>query len=176
MIQEKWLPVKGFEGAYEVSNLGNVRSLKRDGGSLMALNKSNLGYMKVVLFFNGVPSYKSVHRLVAEAFIPNPLGLPCVNHKDENTSNNNVDNLEWCTAEYNNNYGTRNDKIKKAVTATVGQPVYQFDLEGNFVAKYKSLADAGRAVGQHASTIRHSCRGERGPVGGFLWQFAEKSK
>lgn len=172
---ETWKPVKGFEGLYEVSNLGNVRSLLKGKCQQMVLNKDNHGYKRVALFKDGIPSYKAAHRLVAEAFIPNPDGLPCVNHKDENPSNNIVDNLEWCTYDYNSNYGTRNARIKKAITEKYGTRVYQFTLDGDFVAEYPSFAEAARAIHNHPSSIRHSCLGEIGPVGGFLWAKVEKS-
>lgn len=118
-MEEIWKPVKGFEGYYEVSNLGRVRSIDRvvvdnvrncerllKGKILIQRDNSN-GY-KGVMFCKEHKLYnKYVHRLVAEAFIPNKDNLPQVNHKDEDKSNNRVDNLEWCTSFYNNEYGTR---------------------------------------------------------------------
>lgn len=117
---EIWKSILGYEGLYEVSNLGRVRSLDRrvsytngqvhiHKGRILKPGVSN-GYMQVHLCNNGSMKQPLVHRLVAEAFIPNPDNLPQVNHKDENPSNNNVDNLEWCTSEYNINYGTRTNK------------------------------------------------------------------
>lgn len=122
-MNEIWKPVVGWEGLYEVSNLGNVKvldrfvnsgiknnsSVKRRGQILKQYDKR--GYMQVTLTLNGKRKYCNVHRLVAEAFIPNPDDLPQINHKDENKLNNNVNNLEWCTAKYNCNYGNRNSKI-----------------------------------------------------------------
>jgi len=122
-MKEIWKDIKNYEGLYQVSNLGNVKVLdrivnsaiknnnkvKRLGKTLKQYNKQ--GYMQVVLTYNKIRKYCNVHRLVAEAFIPNPNNLPQVNHIDENPLNNRVDNLEWCTAKYNCNYGNRNNKI-----------------------------------------------------------------
>lgn len=114
---EVWKEIKGFEGLYEVSSEGNVRHIKFN----RILKPGNCrGYERVVLCKNNKHYNKSIHRLVAEAFLPNPYNLPQVNHKDECKSNNNVDNLEWCDAKYNTNYGSGieksiNTKIKKGI-------------------------------------------------------------
>ena len=114
-MMEEWRAVPGYEGLYEVSNIGNVRNVRRN--TLLRLTKTNNGYIRVGLCKNGIKTGFQVHRLVAQAFIPNPNNLPQVNHLDENKTNNNVDNLEWCTAKYNLSYGTArtrsiNTKIK----------------------------------------------------------------
>lgn len=112
---EEWKDIKGFEGKYQVSNLGNVRSLWRGKPSgrgkyvtkeisikeLKKIKSNELGYQIVTLMDNGKRKRKQVHRLVAETFIPNPDNKPNVNHIDYNPSNNNVDNLEWCTQREN---------------------------------------------------------------------------
>ena len=127
---EIWKPVPGFEGYYEVSNMGRVKSLsrvvnakshgkpiKRNTGDRIIkggrTGRAGCGYLRVTLC-NG-KEYKDfiLHRLVAQVFIPNPNNLPCINHKDENPANNCVDNLEWCTHAYNDNYGHRNENISK---------------------------------------------------------------
>lgn len=124
-MEEIWKPIKGYEGLYEVSNLGRVRSLDRcvvyangqvhiHRGKILRPGISN-GYMQVHLCKCGDMKQPLVHRLVADAFIPNPENLPQVNHKDENPSNNEVSNLEWCTSEYNINYGTRKEKVMKSL-------------------------------------------------------------
>ena len=124
MMIEEWRDIKGYEGIYQVSNLGNVCSLDRvikhypkdyfQEGKVLSPALSRNGYPMVILVNHNKRKTRNVHRLVAEAFIPNPNNLPQVNHKDENKTNNCVDNLEWCTQKYNLNYGTRNIKISKA--------------------------------------------------------------
>ena len=116
---EEWRPIEGYEGLYEVSNTGQVRSLdKYDSmnrflrGRILRLFTDGLGYLRAQLYSNSKRKSFLVHRLVAQAFIPNPDNLPQVNHRDENPSNDNVDNLEWCDGKYNVNYGTRIDRIR----------------------------------------------------------------
>ena len=121
-MEEIWKPVIGYEGLYEVSNLGRVRSVDRlvkYSNGQIHLHKGRIlspglvhksGYLQVGLCNNGKTKHKMVYRLVAEGFLPNIDNLPQVNHKDENPFNNCVENLEWCTIEYNINYGTRTQK------------------------------------------------------------------
>ena len=119
MIEEIWRPIEGYEGLYEVSSYGRVRSLdKYDSmnrflrGRILRLFTDGLGYLRAQLYSNSKRKSFLVHRLVAQAFILNPDNLPQVNHRDENPSNDNVDNLEWCDGKYNVNYGTRIDRIR----------------------------------------------------------------
>ena len=123
-MQEEWRQIKGFEGLYEISNLGNVRSLDRlcrmkngktrmHKGRTLKPGRDGGGYEFVVLRKDGLSLNRKIHRLVAEAFIPNPDNKPCVNHKDLNRANNCVENLEWCTVKYNNCYGTRIERVKE---------------------------------------------------------------
>ena len=123
-MNEEWRPIEGYEGLYEVSNLGRVRSLdmyvkSRYGnyrlhkGKVLSPTKDRYGYLTVTLNCNGKSKTIKIHRLVAQAFLPNPDNLPQVNHRDENPSNDNVDNLEWCNAKYNSNYKTRNIRIRE---------------------------------------------------------------
>ena len=120
---EEWRPVVGYEGLYEVSNTGQIRSFDRyvkysngrihlHKGKVLSPIKDKDGYLQVNLCYNGKIHQIKVHRIVAQAFIPNPNNLPQVNHKDEDKTNNSVDNLEWCTVKYNNNYGSRKDKAR----------------------------------------------------------------
>ena len=120
---EEWRTIEGYEGLYEVSNLGRVRSVDRyviDSlghrrfykGKVLFPVKNNLGYLLVSICCNGKHKMFLVHRLVAQAFLLNPENLTEVNHKDEDKTNNNVENMEWCNRSYNINYGTRNTRAK----------------------------------------------------------------
>ena len=111
---EEWKNVIGYEGLYEVSNMGNVRNVRRN--KLLKLTKTYYGYIQVNLYKNGIRTGLRVHRLVAQAFLPNPDNLPEVNHLDEDKTNNRVDNLEWCDRKYNNNYG---DRLKKSINTKI---------------------------------------------------------
>lgn len=139
-----WKPVKGYEGLYEVSNKGRVRSLNYRGTGrceVLCQGGCSNSYHKVVLFKgSGKGLTKDVHRLVAEALLDNEEQLPEVNHKDEDKSNNSSDNLEWCTIAYNRSYGSRGKKISKAL----GRPVEAFDSSGKVLHKFSSIAEATR--------------------------------
>ena len=113
---EEWRNIKGYEGRYQISSFGRVKSLIDNKGKYrekILKQRIDKGYLKAHLTKNGKQKTYSVHRLVAQAFIPNLNSLPCINHKDEDKTNNHVSNLEWCDYNYNNNYGTRNEKISK---------------------------------------------------------------
>ena len=111
--QEIWKDIKNYEGLYKISNLGRVKSLPKYAGRSYRKEKilktylDKNGYVKVILCKNNRTRFLSIHRLLAEAFIPNPNDYPQINHKDENKQNNSLNNLEWCTCKYNINYGTR---------------------------------------------------------------------
>lgn len=107
-MNKEWKPVVGYEGLYEISNNGEILSKTRR--KILKQNNSK-GYNRVILSKDGKPQHFLVHRLVAIAFLPNPHNLPQINHKDENKLNNNVENLEWCDAKYNINYGNHNQKL-----------------------------------------------------------------
>lgn len=178
MTQEIWKPVKGLEGAYEVSNLGRVRSLDRvrrksNGrntfykGRMIKITKNNTNDYLIARIQDGRSSHSLVHRLVAEAFIPNPLNLPQVNHKDENKANNRADNLEWCTAYYNNHYGTARARI----TEKRSSKVVQYTLDGTFVAKYPSAREAARLINKSQAAISRACLGIYKQAYGYLWKY-----
>lgn len=113
---EIWKDITGYEGLYQVSNLGRVKSTQYFHGTNERILKpisTHNGYFRVHLRKDGKLKTFKIHRLVAEAFIPNPDNLPQINHKDEDKTNNRVDNLEWCSARYNCNYGGRNELIRQ---------------------------------------------------------------
>ena len=110
---EEWRDIKGYEGKYQVSNLGRVRSF-HGKGKLLKGTPDKDGYLRIALCKNGMRKYFGIHQLVALVFIPNPNNLPCVNHKDEDKTDNKVENLEWCTIAYNNCYGNRLKRVSEA--------------------------------------------------------------
>lgn len=171
---EIWRTVEGFEGYYEVSNLGRVRSVDRvdnmghfQKGKLLVGGIDSYGYKKVGLCKNGKVKTITVHRLVAETFIPNPDNLPCINHKDEDKNNNTVWNLEWCTVEYNDNYGTRNEKIAK----TKSIPVLQIK-NGIVVKEWESAKEAGKVIGVFEQNIAKCLKGKKNTAYGYEWRYA----
>ena len=141
MNEEIWRPIEGYEGLYEVSSYGRVRSLdmyvkvgygnyRLHKGKVLSPAKDTNGYLKVNLYCNGKQKTINVHILVAQAFLPNPDNLPQVNHKDENKSNNRVENLEMCNAKYNLSYGTarireRDTKIKNGYYTGLSKEEYR---------------------------------------------------
>lgn len=157
---EIWKPIEGYEGYYEISNCGRVRSLDRVVKSKKGWSKSikgvilkqtlqHHGYMQISLLKDSHHKAVWVHSLVAKAFLPNPDNLPCVNHKDEDKTNNNVENLEWCTVKYNNNYGDKKQRIslKQRNDPAKSKPVKQMDKDGNVLAIFPSIMEAGRHLG-----------------------------
>ena len=180
MSKEIWKEVAGFEGLYEVSNLGRVRGCTRTvtmkngvprpikGKILKTAPYNGEGnYCGAVLSKNGVTKKFAVHRLVAEAFIPNPHEYPEINHKDEDKTNNAVYNLEWCDRKYNNTYGTA--KLRCAVTQ--GKPVLQLK-DGRIINAWPTEGLAAQFTGASQGGISACCRGEMKTSGGFGWMWA----
>ena len=164
-MEEIWKDKKDYEGLYQVSNCGRVKSIKF-GKEIIMKQHIRGRYYYVGLSKNGIVKKYSVHRLVAEAFIDNPDNLPQVNHKDENKLNNVVTNLEWCDAKYNTNYGT----ARQRMTEKQSKPVLQYDLEGNFIKEWKSTMECGRN-GFNQSSVAACCRGKRKTAKGFIWEY-----
>ena len=165
MKKEYWKPVVGYEGHYQVSNFGRVKSLKF-GKEKILKQYIRGGYYYVCLSKNGIIKKYSVHRLVAQAFLDNPNNLPQINHKDENKTNNNVDNLEWCDAKYNTNFGTCIERRSKKKSKTV----LQYTLDGKFVREWPSTMECERN-GYIEQAISACCRGERKTHKGFIWRY-----
>lgn len=174
MENEIWKPVVGYEGYYEVSNMGRVRS-SRFNNRIMKLTEHKDGYLTVMFSVKNKRKLFKVHRLVAKAFLPNPDNLPQVNHKDENVKNNNVKNLEFCNNDYNQNYGTRNKRIgEKNTNGKCSKRVYQYTLDGVFVREWKSTMEVQRQLGLHNQHIGNCCNHKYKTCGGFIWRYADE--
>lgn len=169
-MEEIWKNIDGTNGEYQVSNIGNVRSLKKNKIRQLKIFDNGYGYLRVSLNINGKIKSEKVHRLVAKAFIPNPNDYPCINHIDENKYNNNVNNLEWCSYSYNNCYGKR---IKKVVNKT-SKKVFQYDKQGNFIREWNSAMEIQRELGYRANSICSCCNGKYKTSYNFIWKYKEK--
>lgn len=164
-ITEIWKDIKGYEGLYQVSNLGRVKSFKFNKERLLKLRFTGR-YYQAILTKNSKQKSYLIHRLVATYFIPNPENLPQVNHKDEDKANNSVDNLEWCNAKYNIHYGTG---LQRRI-ATQCKPVLCVETGMN----YPSAVEAGKQIGICHRHIGACCKGKRKTTGGYHWKYIEQ--
>ena len=171
-MEKLWKEIPGTDGKYLISTAGEVMAISRrvKFGHVYRWTKTKLltprdngkGYLE--LEFLGKHHY--IHRLVAEAFIPNPYNFPCINHKDENKENNSVENLEWCDYSYNTNYGTR---TKRAKEKRFGDRFVVINLNTGDV--YQTPKDASRATGIHNDSISRVCKGKSKTAGGYRWRY-----
>lgn len=159
---EVWKDIIDFPN-YQVSNLGRVKSK----GKILKSTKDNGGYLMVMISNNTGYKTKRIHRLVAETFIPNPNNYKEVNHIDENKTNNCVDNLEWCTRKYNNNYGTRNKRISNTMKKKIGQ----YDKNNNLIKAYESISEASKQSEINIASISRSVNNIQKTAGGYVWHF-----
>lgn len=170
-MDEQWKDISGYEGLYQVSSCGRVKSFKKwkrakcPDEYILKHHLHNKGYHSVTLYKGKEKHKYLVHRLVADAFLPNEKNLPQVNHIDENIDNNAVENLEWCTALYNNCYGT----AKFRAMVTVGRPVEQRLINGQLLATYISTSVAQEITGVSRREIAACVRGKLDSAGGFVW-------
>lgn len=178
--KEQWKDIEGYEGLYQVSDRGRIKSfnyMNTGKTGYIRPGKHRLGYLQIRLAKNGVRKTYYLHRLVAEAFIPNPDNLPEVNHKDEDKTNNQVENLEWCNHRYNVCYGTaikrtseKNFNGKKTI------PVCQYTLEGKLVKIWSSATEAERQTDFNQAHICDCCNGKRKKHKGFIWSYQISSQ
>lgn len=189
---EIWKDVADYEGKYAISNTGKIKSLEfhRNTGrggyvnkeKVLALYISNTGYNKICLLLNKKRKYPFIHRLVAEAFIPNIKNLPCVNHIDGNKLNNCVENLEWVTYSENSEhmYRVLGYENSKSMLGTLGKlnknskPIIQLDLNGNFVKEWEGIRDLARKWEDgvlYRNLLTQCCKGKKKSYLGYIWKY-----
>ena len=169
---EEWKPIQGYEGIYEISNYGRIKSIARSGNNrtlkdrIMKQHKGKTGYKQVRLCKDNHTKLWKVHVLIARAFIENHCNLPIVNHKDGNKENNEISNLEWCTYSHNikhaYDFGLR--KMSK---------ITQRKTDGTMVKVWRCMSEASRETGINLSHICDCCNKKRAQAGGFLWRYME---
>lgn len=184
--EEVWKDIPEYEGLYQASNYGRVKSIERvvlDGRGRELKRKSVIlssaintaGYKTVVLYKDFKKHSIRVHQLIARTFIPNPDNLSCINHKDENKLNNHVDNLEWCSYSYNTIYN--NAMRRRLDTRNINnshgkeRKVYQYDLQGNLLKEWDSLSSISKELGYSFGNIAKCCNGGkyRHTAYGYKW-------
>lgn len=170
-MNKEWKPIPNFEGWYEVSNFGEVRSVDREvnykssgksfrRGMVLRPKIGKHGYKEVILVINSKRHCYRVHKLVAMAFLPNPNNYSCINHIDENKLNNKVDNLEWCTQKYNTEVYYSNKTV-----------LYQYDLFGNLIRIWNSITKASKYYNIDKTGIHHCCKGSLKTYHNFIWTY-----
>lgn len=163
-----WEPVVGFEEQYLVSDSGQVWSLYRNRALTPTIDR--YGYEKVALRKNGKNHPRTIHRLVAQAFVPNPHNLPTVNHINECKTDNRAVNLEWMSVADNDNHGTRNERMADTKCRL---PVEQVFEDGTTI-RYKGVKDASRKTGVHRCCIALCCKNIRKTAGGYQWRYSNE--
>lgn len=187
-MKELWKDIKGYENLYRISNFGRIISLdrilrKKDRwgnvinyklkGKEIKSSLNNKGYSIIRLYKNKKSKTFLLHRLVAEAFIPNPKGLLEINHKDENKDNNCVDNLEWCTRKQNNNYGIQSKDGRRSTSKFRMKKVCQYDHNGNLINVFDGIRLAEEKTGIANQNICKCCQGKVETAGGYVWKYYE---
>ena len=165
-MKEIWRDIKGYEGKYMVSNLGRVKSLNYSNTGkegILNARDNGKGYLRVILWKDGKDKKYRINRLVAQAFIPNPDNLPEVNHKDEDKTNNRVDNLEWCSRQYNIEYSQ-------------GKAVIGINKVSGLIAEFPSASEASRQTGINSRNICACLKGRQKSTGGFYWHYSESEE
>lgn len=188
-MQEIWKSIEGYEGKYEISNLGRVKSLEDRNGHpremILKPRISKNGYLYLNLWRNSIGKAKKIHRMVANAFCPKNDNPQCVNHINGVKTDNRAENLEWCSYSYNIKHAVKHGLI----TPTIGEkdgmygvhgkehpsskPVIQYDLQGNYIREWENAVEAGKVLNLGAGGIQRCARGERKSAFGYRWKYKE---
>lgn len=164
--KEVFKDIPNYEGLYQVSNKGNVKSIISNN-KILKPKITSKGYLSVKLYKGGQKKDFLAHRLVAEAFIPNPQSLYTVNHKNEIKTDNRVENLEWMSIYDNNRYGTHDERMAKSLCL----PILQYDLNGNFIKEWDSIKSVEEEKGFRNSHISECCSGKQKTSYGYVWKY-----
>lgn len=178
-MQEVWKDIKGYEGLYQVSNLGRVKSLDRKRsdyrgdyanikGQLKKTKEDNNGYLRVGLSKDGIKNKYSVHRLVAQAFIPNPENKLQVNHINGIKTDNRIENLEWCTNKENIQHASRKGLLKPNK-----KKVNQYKISIELVNTYDSITEAAKSINRSVTDIHHVLNKKNKTAGGYIWKYVD---
>lgn len=183
---EIWKKIDNFDN-YEISSLGRVKTadkiiVRTNGrpmpfpGRILKPYKDSKGYLHISIYNDAHIKHKfQIHRLVAKYFIPNPNNLPQVNHKDENKSNNCVDNLEWCTNNYNTNYGNRNYNLSRSFknNSKTSKIILQYDKDKNLLKEWPSINEIRRSLNYGTAGIWKCCQGKQNYAYNYIWRYKE---
>ena len=188
---EEWRKVVGYEGLYEVSSYGRVKRLpfmsytttKRNGknvklprffdGGILKGTVCRNGYRRLTLSKNGLNYYLNVHTIVAMAFLPNEKHLPCINHKNEIKTDNRVENLEWCTYKYNNEYNGCKERARKTRISKIGRPCRATNIKDGSVREFSSLSEAWRTLGINKHHAYDAVRKFRKTCNGYILDYID---
>lgn len=168
-MKEIWKDIEEYEGIYQVSNLGRVKRVDTD--SILKGFKITKGYVGVRLSKNGIVSNKRIHRLVAQAFIPNPESKPQVNHIDEDKTNNMISNLEWSTSKENINHGTRNERAGKTMSKSKSIPIIAINIKTGESTEFYGSNECARQVGLSQGNITSVLKGRYKQTGGYTFKY-----
>lgn len=164
---ELWRDIRGYEGMYQISTEGRVKSLKYGKVKIIKPGVESTGYLHVMLSKGGHLHPYKIHRLVADAFLPNLLNLRDVNHLDEIKSNNAVSNLEWCSRRENNVWGSRRGELVE---------VDAYDLDGRFIGRFSCLSEASRMLGVYVGNISGCMNGRVSQTGGYCFRKVDHAR
>ena len=167
-MKEIWRDIPDYEGIYQVSNLGEIRSCKTN--RIRKQIKQRSGYMRIILTKNKKQKAFFVHTLVAKCFVENTNNSPYVNHIDGNKENNDSNNLEWVTASQNMKHAINKGLVKRHPWSV---KVSQYSLDGRFIKTWDRMADVAKFLDCHHSQVSDCCRGKQKTCKGYIWKYAE---